>query len=134
MNIKKETKEEVKNRKMLSKIIALHCFRNTYLEDIHSGIVPYTDNNFEEVRAVSDNPMAKKEYKNIPWKHLSRITDEEMKRLMIEVVNNVYTFLSVMDGSRKFKTSQWDWFVMSSGGLEDWNEPELIEDLLEKEE
>ena len=33
-------------------------------------------------------------YGEIPWSKLSRLNDEEMKVLMIEVVNKTYTFLS----------------------------------------
>ena len=32
-------------------------------------------------------------YGEIPWNGLSRISDEEMKALMIEIVNKVFTFL-----------------------------------------
>jgi hypothetical protein len=32
-------------------------------------------------------------YGEIPWQRLSRISDEEMKRLMKEVVNKLYTVL-----------------------------------------
>jgi hypothetical protein len=32
-------------------------------------------------------------YGEIPWSALSRISDDEMKLLIIEIVNKVYTFL-----------------------------------------
>jgi hypothetical protein len=38
-------------------------------------------------------------YGEIPWSELSRLNDEEMKVLMIEVVNKTYTFLSMLFAS-----------------------------------
>lgn len=77
-------------RKRLAKSMALACFRNTYLEDLHAGKVPFSatgDYSDVEVR-TPDGP--------IPWARLSRLSDREMKRLMIEVVNRCYGFLSML--------------------------------------
>ncbi|MGQ3044126.1 MAG: hypothetical protein ACT6R7_16860 [Brevundimonas aurantiaca] len=63
------------------------CFRNSCLEDLHAGTTPasmtgdYTD------------VVVKTPYGDIPWNTLSRLSDDEMRRLMIEVVDRVYTFL-----------------------------------------
>ena len=70
------------------------CFRNTLLEDLHAGITPdsqtgdYTD-------VVVRSP-----YGEIPWPRLSRLSDEEMKALMIDVVNKTYHVLSVLFDNR----------------------------------
>ena len=67
--------------KRLAKYLAQQCFRNTMLEDLHAGITPnsqtgdYTD-------VVVRSP-----YGEIPWPRLSRLSDEEMKALMIDVMN-----------------------------------------------
>ena len=76
--------------KRLAKYLARQCFRNTLLEDLHAGITPnsqtgdYTD-------VVVRSP-----YGEIPWPRLSRLSDEEMKALMIDVVNKTYRTLRLL--------------------------------------
>jgi hypothetical protein len=76
--------------KRLAKYLAQRCFRNTILEDLHAGITPasqtgdYTD--------VFIRPP----YGEIPWRRLSRLSDQEMKALMIDVVNKTYGALIVL--------------------------------------
>lgn len=71
-------------QKRLAKYLALKCFRNSALEDLHAGIVPasksgdYTD-------VVVHTPVSE-----IPWNDLSRFDDAEMKALMMDVVNKTY--------------------------------------------
>lgn len=59
-------------------------------------------------------------YGEIPWANLSRISDEEMKALMIEVTNKVFTFLTRGDD------------LMTLGPAARWNKPELDQGLLAK--
>ena len=67
--------------KRLAKYMAQQCFRNTVLEDFHAGITPYSEaGDYSDV--VVKTPAG-----TIPWSQLSRLSDEEMKRLMIDVVN-----------------------------------------------
>jgi hypothetical protein len=79
------TDPEIQQR--LAKHIALRCFRNSILEDYHTGKVPdsksgdYTD-------VVVHTP-----YGEIPWNNLSRFNNDEMKMLMIDVVNHTYHFI-----------------------------------------
>ena len=74
-------------QKRIAKHIALRCFRNSILEDFHEGKVPdsksgdYTD-------VVVRTPD-----REIPWNDLSRISNAEMKKLMINVVNHTYHFI-----------------------------------------
>ena len=71
----------------LAKAIAALCVRNTFLEDLHSGTTPSSKTgDYSDVKVVLP-------YGEIPWCKLSRISDEEMKRLMKEIVNKLYTFL-----------------------------------------
>jgi hypothetical protein len=76
--------------KRLAKYLAQQCFRNTMLEDLHAGITPdsqtgdYTD-------VVVRSP-----YGEIPWPKLSRLSDQEMKALMIDVVNKTYRALIIL--------------------------------------
>ncbi len=71
----------------LAKHLVLKCFRNSVLEDLHAGIVPdskagdYTD-------VVVHSPFGE-----IQWNDLSRISDDEMKLLMQDVVNHTYHFI-----------------------------------------
>lgn len=97
-----------KNTKEMAKDIVMHCFRNTHLENIHAG---------EKNGGVGDG-----------------FGDIEMKKLMIEAVNNVYTWLTVMEqGSEyQFRNSQWKWITMYRSCHKDWNEPKLVKNLIEK--
>jgi hypothetical protein len=71
------------------KSLVAGCVRNnSSLEDIHAGSFPRTrTGDYSDVKVVTP-------YCEIPWTQLSRISDEEMKRLMIEIVDNVFTVLS----------------------------------------
>ena len=52
-----------KVRKRLAKYVALHCFRNSGLEDHHSGITPSSQaGDYSDVKVVTP-------YGEIPWKH-----------------------------------------------------------------
>ncbi len=71
----------------LAKAIAALCVRNTSLEELHSGITPSSQSgDYTDVKVVTP-------FGEIPWAKVSRISDAEMKRLMIEIVDKVYTFL-----------------------------------------
>lgn len=82
-------------QKRLAKYMALRCFRNSRLEDLHSGTVPgsksgdYTD-------VAVHTPFGE-----IPWNKLSRFDDAEMKLLMMDVVNNTYKFVQELFDERR---------------------------------
>src|SRR5262245_22778380 len=77
-------------RKRLAKLVARDCFRNTKLEDLHAGTSPSSETgDYSDVKVVSP-------YGEIPWNRLSRLSDKEMKELMIDVVDRCYDFLTVM--------------------------------------
>jgi len=77
-------------QRRLAKYIALHCFRNSMLQDLHEGITPSSaTGDYSDVTVRSP-------YGEIPWPQVSRISDEEMKRLMIDVVDRVYGFLHML--------------------------------------
>src|SRR6267143_2861721 len=74
-------------RGRLAKFFALQCFRNSKLEDLHTGTSPSSKTgDYSDVKVVTP-------YGEIPWNNLSRISDEEIKRLLKEIVNKLYTFL-----------------------------------------
>lgn len=74
-------------QKRLAKYLALKCFRNSVLEDLHSGIVPASKSGDYTDVAVH-TPFG-----DIPWNDLSRFDDAEMKVLMVDVVSKTYHFI-----------------------------------------
>lgn len=94
-----ETAHEVSSNpkvlKRLAKYLAQQCFRNTMLEDLHAGITPDS-----ETGDYSD-VVVRSPYGEIPWPKLSRLSDEEMKALMIDVVNKTYHALLVLFDDRR---------------------------------
>ena len=103
--------------KRLAKYLAQQCFRNTMLEDLHAGITPdsqtgdYTD-------VVVRSP-----YGEIPWPKLSRLGDQEMKALMIDVVNKTYRALIVLFDDRL--GDELIKILAQRDLLPRWNEPTL---------
>ena len=76
--------------KRLAKYLAQQCFRNTMLEGLHAGITPNSQTgDYSDVFVQSP-------YGQIPWSRLSRFSDQEMKALMIDVVNKTYRALRVL--------------------------------------
>ncbi len=100
--------------KKLAKAFAVLAVRNSFLEDLHSGKVPdTTTGDYTDVKIITPT-------QEIPWNELSRLNNAEMKRLMKEVVDKLYTCLSVMhdvDNRKEFESlirtgtqfsSEWD--------------------------
>jgi hypothetical protein len=90
MNIK--SLEQVQSnevvRKRLAKVMARECFRNTKLEDYHAGMFPSSKaGDYSDVKVVSP-------FGEIAWNNLSRLDDQEMKALMIDVVDHCDRFLT----------------------------------------
>src|SRR5258708_7860120 len=79
-------KEPVLQQRPLQQIV-LECFRNSALEDLHAGISPSS--------AAGDysDVLVNSPYGTIPWPQISRLNDEEMKQLMIDVVDRTYRFI-----------------------------------------
>ena len=68
----------------LAKYLVLKCFRNSALEDLHTGMVPDTKTG-DYTDIVVHTPFGQ-----IPWNELSRFDNSEMKALMVDVVNKTY--------------------------------------------
>jgi hypothetical protein len=104
----------------LAKAIAVTCVRNTFLEDLHAGITPSSQaGDYSDVKVVSP-------YGEIPWHRLSRISDDEMKVLMKEVVNKLYTVL-VHLGDAEFLTALLRWGALQ---VPHWDDPEVVPELV----
>jgi hypothetical protein len=70
-----------------AKLLAFYCVRNSYLEELHAGIFPSSKaGDYSDVKVISP-------YGEIAWNRVGRISDEEMKPLMEDIVNRLYTFL-----------------------------------------
>jgi hypothetical protein len=74
-------------QKRLAKYLVHRCFRNSVLEDLHAGIAP--DSNAGDYSDV----LVSIPFGEIPWPKLSRFDDEEIKTLMIDVVQKTYEFI-----------------------------------------
>jgi hypothetical protein len=94
--------------------MAVYCMRNTFLEDLHAGTAPSSKaGDYSDVKAVSP-------YGEIPWRQLSRFNDDEMRTLMKEVVNKLYTVLLRMDDPQ-FMDGLRRWGQLQA---RNWDEPE----------
>src|SRR5215470_19842399 len=102
-------------RKRLAKYLAQQCFRNTMLEDLHAGVTPsFQTGDYTDVAVRSP-------YGEIPWARLSRLSDEEMKALMIDVVNKTYRALTVLFDNRL--GSELNKILPQQDLLPRWNKP-----------
>jgi hypothetical protein len=101
----------------LAKAITALCVRNTFLEDLHAGVTPSSQKgDYTDVKVVTP-------FGEIPWREVSRISDAEMKRLMKEVTNKIYTFLC-----RQEEAGFVEAFLKLGGQYAArWDEPELEE-------
>ena len=71
----------------LAKTMAMFCVRNTHLETIHAGRTPITKTgDYSDVFVVDADGL------RIPWMEVSHINEDEMRNLMRDIVNRLYTF------------------------------------------
>ena len=76
--------------KRMAKYMVLRCVRTTFLEELHAGKTPRSvAGDYSDVRVVTPE-------REIPWTEVSRLSDPEMKRLMVEIVNRSYAFLKTL--------------------------------------
>lgn len=79
------------------------CVRNTGLEILHAGTFPRSAaGDYTDVTVATP-------YGDIPWTEVSRISDDEMKALMIEVVDRVFTYLSFPEELAGVRTATGAW-------------------------
>ncbi|GAB4390830.1 hypothetical protein [Albidovulum sp.] len=71
----------------LARVMAVACVRNTRLEDLHTGQVPVS-----HAGDGSDIIVTDADGNRIPWSEIARIDDDEMRALMREIVDRLYTF------------------------------------------
>ena len=81
------TEAERQKLEVIALALVETCVRNTQLENLHAGKVPQSaTGDYSDVKVVTP-------YGEILWTDLSRISDPEMKALMKEIVDRVFTFL-----------------------------------------
>lgn len=99
----------------LAKIMAMIYVRNTQLETLHAGLTPVT-----RTGDHSDVFVENAAGRRIPWAEVSRIDENEMRALMQEIVNRLYTFhLCADDPKLQATIERW----MGVAGK--WDEPEI---------
>ena len=111
--MKQEDKERI--AASLAKVMAMMCLRNTGLEALHAGVVPAT-----QTGDYSDVFVLDADGRKIPWAEASHIEDDEMRNLMREIVNRLYTFHISCDDP-EFLTLADQWMTVAGK----WDEPEL---------
>ena len=113
--------QEVENTKLFAKLLTIHGYRNSPIEDIHAGNWPKLPNG--EYAPVEDVIVTTKMGGTVvPWAECSRISDSEMKHLNKTIYNQIYTLLTLyMEGTLQKIPN---FMSASSGG--NWDEPELL--------
>ena len=100
---------------VMAKAMALICVRNTQLETLHAGPGPVSHKgDYSDVIVTDANG------RQIPWSEVSRISDAEMRELMREIVNRLYTF-QLRLGEEEFR----DYLDRQLTSTRNWDEPRL---------
>ena len=103
-------------KQRLAKLIVRECFRNTILEDYHSGISPSSKiGDFSDVKVVTP-------YGEIEWTKVSRFNNDEMKALMIESVDKMFTTLYNLDNKEFYSNMK---KYLKKDPLKEWDTPKL---------
>jgi len=113
MEMNEETEKLIAAK--LAKTMAMLCVRNTHLETIHAGKTPVT-----RTGEWTDVTVVDADGNRIPWNDVSHITDDEMRDLMRDIVNRLYTFhLCADEPGLQAEIERW----MAVAGQ--WDEPEI---------
>ena len=87
----------------LARLMAVICVRNSRLENLHAGRVPVSHTGDGSDIVVEDG-----DGNRIPWSEVSRIDDDEMRALMREIVDRLYTFqLRIDDPAFRAEIERW---------------------------
>lgn len=106
----------------MAKTLAMMCVRNTGLETLHAGVVPVTHTgDYSDVRVIDADG------REIAWNDASHLDDDQMRALMKEIVNRLYTFnISIDDPEFHDRLDRWTRFANL------WDEPEEDNAFLQK--
>lgn len=100
---------------IMAKTLAMMCVRNTGLETLHSGIVPVTHaGDYSDVRVIDADG------REIAWNEVSHLDNDQMRDLMREIVNRLYSFhISIDDPDFRDRVDRWARIA------DRWDEPEV---------
>lgn len=99
----------------LAKIMAMLCVRHTQLEALHAGLTPIT-----RTGDYTDVFVLDADGRRIPWTEVSRIDEDEMRALMRDIVNRLYTFHLHAD-EPKLQAQIERWMAIA----DKWDEPAI---------
>lgn len=87
----------------MAKTLAMMCVRNTGIETLHAGIVPVTHaGDYSDVRVIDADG------REIAWNDVFHLDDDQMRALMREIVNRLYTFnVSIDDLEFRDRVDRW---------------------------
>lgn len=69
--------------KVMARLVTDGCVRNSFIEELHGGKSPITKTgDYSDVKVVFPGG-------EIAWPELSKISDQEMRKMMIEIENNM---------------------------------------------
>ncbi len=77
--------DEYRIAAQLARVMAVACVRNTQLETLHAGLTPVSYRGDGSDVVVEDAAG-----RRIPWSEVSRISDDEMRALMREIVDRLF--------------------------------------------
>jgi hypothetical protein len=129
---KKYSKREMWEAETLAKALVYRCLRFGYLEELHGGKVPLSKTgDFSDVKVITPDM-------DIPWTEVSRFNNDEMKKLIKEIVDNVFTYLLCFGQEGRLPTIKeaqpppsWDKAEIDPFIEKLWREP-LTDEELEK--
>ena len=98
----------------------MHFVRNTALENIHAGIGPVT-----RTGDYSGVTVVDAEGRRIPWPEVSHFGDDDMRALMREIVDKLYTFM-LLCREPGFLEQAGIWMLSARR----WDEPKIVEPFL----
>ncbi len=104
----------------LAKLMAMICVRNTGIEELHAGTVPVT-----HTGGYSDVFITDADGRQIRWSDASHLDDDQMRSLMRQIVDRLYTFHLKAD-DQGFRDHLDRWLTVA----ERWDEPKLDESFL----
>jgi hypothetical protein len=109
-----------KQLKLFAKSITLTCVREGSIEKFHQGRGAYSKTgDYTDVTVVTP-------FGEIPWNEVIHISQEEMKKLMQEIVNKIYTVLANID-NEEFIIALTNW---GGGYTPHWDTPEYLPDFV----
>lgn len=106
----------------MAKTLAMMCVRNTGLETLHAGVVPVTHTgDYSDVRVIDADG------REIAWNDISHLDNDQMRALMKEIVNRLYTFnISIDDQEFRDRVDRWARIA------DRWDEPDPDLELFRK--